>query len=52
MVRLYAYRYLIDVSSTRLLCPVVSVFLGSQNAYPHIPDHHPAMLLRIWENPK
>ena len=52
MVRMYAYRYLIDVSSTRLLCPMVSVFLGSQNPYPHTPDHQPAMLLRICENPK
>ena len=52
MVRLYAYRYLIGISSTHLLCPMVSVFLGGQNAYPHTPDHQPAMLLRIWENPK
>ena len=52
LVRSYAYRYLIDVSSTHLLYPMVCVFLGGLNAYPHTPDHHPAMLLRIWENPK
>ena len=52
MVRMYAYRWLTVWSNTRLLCSMVSVFLGSQNPYPHTPDHHPAMLLRIWENPK
>ena len=45
MVRLYAYRYLIDVSSTHLLCPMVSGYILRGLSYHIAADHHPAMLL-------
>ncbi|MBO5404909.1 MAG: hypothetical protein J6A13_02770 [Paludibacteraceae bacterium] len=45
MVRIYAYRYLIDVSSTHLLCPMVSGYILRGLSYHIAADHHPAMLL-------
>ena len=51
MVRSYAYRYLIKLSSTLVLYPMVNGYILRGLSY-HIthPDHHPAMLLsRLWK---
>jgi hypothetical protein len=45
MVRLYAYRYLIDISSTLVLYPMVNGYILRGLSYHIAADHHPAMLL-------
>ena len=44
-VRLYAYRYLIRLSSTLVLYPMVNGYILRELSYHIAADHHPAMLL-------